>query len=413
MKTWIKLLLMLSVVSAFGQDDTVTGKIDAVSTDGLRLIPIPHTVRSYATPNMRDLRIWDANGNQVPYFIQPETAYTHTTVSNFTAFAIISNTRIADSSATYIFKNPNATIKQAVLNIANYQGVKNYKLEGSHDKNKWFGIVNNGTLQDLNHPEETSVFKVIEFPICNYPYLKLVFDDRYSLPLNLLKIGEATAETVQLVPVIMEEIQVDSIAFSEADKTTQIHMSFKRQEIINQLKLDITSPDLYSRTATLYTLGEREVNRVKETYRQNITTFELRSDRPLVFNIPTTIAQEVYLEIENKDNPKLQITGIQIMQKPVYVVASLKAKQPYTITAGNTDLAAPDYDISEVTNTLKQALPIAEISTITYIAPENEAAVKTSLWQQPWFMWCCIGFAALIILYYGFNLIKDMNTDNK
>ena len=413
MKTWIKLLLMLTVVSAFGQIDTVTGKIDAVSTDGLHLIPIPHTVRSYATPNLHDLRIWDAIGNQVPYFVQPETAYAYTTVSNFTPFAIISSTRIADSSATYIFKNPNATIKQAVLNIANYQGVKDYKLEGSHDGNQWFGIVNNGTLQNLNHPEDTSVYKVIEFPICNYPYLKLVFNDRYSLPLNLLSIGEATAKTVQLVPVIMEALPEPTITFSEVDKSTQIHINFKRPEIINQLKLDISSPDLYSRTATLYTLGEREVNRVKETYRQNITTFELRSDRPLVFDIPTTLAQDVYLEIENKDNPKLHIPSIQIMQIPVYVVANLKAKQTYNITAGNDALSAPDYDISEVTNTLNQALPIANIVDVTYVQSEEPATQSPSFWQQPWFMWCCIGVAALIIFYYAFTLIKDMNANTK
>ncbi|WP_159023346.1 DUF3999 family protein [Formosa sp. L2A11] len=413
MKLLIKLLFMLCVVTAFGQEHTVTGKIDVVKTDGLHLIPIPNTVRSYATANMRDFRILDAKGNQVPYFVQPETSYTSTMVSNFTEFSIISTKRVIDTSATYVFKNPNKTIKQAVLSIANYEGSKYYKLEGSDDKIQWFGIVNNGELHDLNHPENTSVYKVIDFPICNYPYLRIVFNDRNSLPLNLLKIGEATAKTVNLVPAEKEKLTVSAISFSEQDKITQMHISFERPEVLNQIKLDITSPDFYSRKATLYTLGERDVKRSVETYRQQITSFEIRSDSPLVFDIPNTLAQEIYLDIENKDNPKLQIPNIHITQTPIYVVANLKAEQKYTITAGNQTLKAPDYDISEVAHTIKRALPIARISAVTYMAPENTVEATISIWQQPWFMWCCIGFAALIISYYAFNLIKELNNNKK
>ncbi|MFB9052158.1 DUF3999 family protein [Formosa undariae] len=413
MKTWIKVLVMLCTVVAFGQSHTVAGKLEPVNTDGLYLIPIPQTVRPYASADMRDFRIWDVKGNQVPYFVQPTTSYTNTTVSNFSAFTILSSTRIADSSATYVFENPDKTINQAVLSIANYQGRKNYRLEGSHDENQWFGIVNRGELQDLNHPEDTSVYKIIDFPICNYPYLKIVFDDRNSLPLNLLEIGKATAETINLVPVAMEELQTADITFSEKDKTTQIHISFERPQTINQLRLDIAAPELYSRRATLYTVYEREVNRNMETYRKTITSFDIRSDNALVFDVTNIVTQDLYLDIENKDNPKLQIPSIHIMQKPVYVVANLKAQQAYTITAGDEALSTPDYDISEVTNTIKRGLPIANISTVTYIESKKPLEESRSFWQHPWFMWCCIGLAALIIFYYAFTLIKDMNANTK
>ncbi|WP_299779707.1 DUF3999 family protein [uncultured Formosa sp.] len=409
MKLLINVLVMLSVITVFAQDHTVTGNIDPVQADGLHLISIPHTVRSYANPNMSDFRIWDSTGHQVPYFMQPETYNSSTTVSNFSPFTILSSRRVADTSATYIFKNPNATLKQAVLSIANYQGRKHYRLEGSHDQDTWFGIVNRGELQDLNDPDAPSVYKVIDFPLCNYAYLKLVFDDRNSLPLNLLKIGSATTESVNVVPQTMETLPIHKLSFSEVDKTTTIHMHFERPEIINQLKLDITSPELYSRNAILYTLGEREVNRNTETYRQLISSFTIRSDRPLVFNVPSHSVQDLYVEIANKDNPKLELSSLEVLQHPLYVVANLKATHTYTITAGNETLTAPDYDISEVTNTLKHALPLAKISNVTYVAPKATVAASASFWQHPWFMWCCIGFAALIIAFYAFNLIKDLN----
>ncbi|MEH6537700.1 MAG: DUF3999 family protein [Psychroserpens sp.] len=413
MKKSIKLFIMLCAAMAFGQDHAVEGEIHSVEEDGLYRIPISHSLRSYATTDLRDLRIWDTKGNQVPYFLQPATVYKRTKVSDFTEFPVISNTRIADTSATYIFKNPNETIEQAVLLIANYQGSKSYRLEGSNDQKQWFGIVNRGQLHQLSHPKQTSVYKVINFPLCAYQYLKVVFDDRNSLPLNLLKVGEATAETVTIVPIPMEKIPVSAIEFLEKDQITQIHVSFERQEVSNQIRIDITGPDLYSRKATLYAIREREVKRTMESYRQVLTTFSIRSDKDLVFDIPTCIEKEVYLEIDNKDNPKLQIKGIHFLQEPVYLVASLKGQESYKVTAGNEELSFPDYDISEVTKPLKTALPIAKISSVTYVKDVKTAKNATSFWQQPWFMWCCIGFAALIISYFTYNLIKDLNSNKE
>lgn len=406
----IKFFILLLGSMAFAQTPQVSGTINSIKEDGLYRIRIPHDIRSYATQDLRDIRVWDAKDNQVPYFVQPTSDYKFTKVSDFSEFERVSNTRFADSSSTYIFKNPYKTIEKAVLLIANYQGSKTYRLEGSDDLKEWFGIINNGQLNQLNHPTKTEVYKEIQFPLGSYSYLKLAFDDRYSLPINLLGIGMANTETVNLVPITMEEIPVKSIEFAEKDKKTQIHIRFERPEVMDQIRMEIKAPELYSRNALVYTLKEREVKRSVESYRQHLAAFSIRSDKDLVFNVPTSIEQDLYLEIDNKDNPKLEIGSIQFMQEPVYLVASLRANENYRITAGNDKLEFPDYDIFEVTNTTKTALPIAEIGTIVYEQPEKAIEKTKSFWQQPWFMWSCIGVAALMIVYFAFNMLRDMNT---
>ncbi len=407
-----KLFILLFSTIAFGQDFTVKGEIHPVKEDGLYQIQIPHDVRTHAETDLRDFRIWDAKGNQVPYFIKPTSIYKNTKVSNFTEFSILSNTRIADTSSTYIFKNPYKTLDQAVLLITNYQGSKNYKLEGSNNQKEWFGIVNNGYLNQLNHLTETSVYKVINFPLCTYQYIKIVFDDQHSLPINLLKIGKASAEELITVPVTMEKIPVKSIAFLEVEKKTQIHITFDNKEVINQIKIDISGPDLYSRNATFYSIEEREEKNEIISYRNPLATFTIRSDKDLVFNIPTCIEKDVYLEIDNKDNPKLQISAIHFMQKPIYLVAALKKQSTYKVTAGNKKLRIPEYDLSHVANPLNNMLPLANIENVIYkqttTKPEHSS---TSFWQQAWFMWSCIGLAALVILYFAFNLLKELNTE--
>lgn len=409
----IRLFIILCGAIAFGQNHTVKGEISSVKEDGLYRIPIPHSVRSYATNNLRDLRIWDAEGNQVPYFVRPNKDYERTKVSDFKEYSIISTTIVADTSATYVFRNPQKTMEQAVFLIANYQGSKSYRLEGSNDQKQWFGIVNRGKLNQLNHPTKTSVYKVINFPLCAYKYLKIVFDDSHTLPINLLKIGKAITETNIIEPTPMDKISVKAIEFLEKGKKTQIHVNFERQEIVNQIRLDISAPSLYSRKATCYTIKEQEVKRSIKSYRKHLTTLSIRSDEALVFDIPTWTEKEVYIEIDNKDNPKLQISGIQFMQEPVHVAAFLKGGETYTVTAGNEALTFPSYDISDVTNTVKSPLPIALINSVVSVQPEEITKDVTSFWLQSWFMWCCIAVAALMISYFAVNLIKDLNKNKE
>ncbi|MEP4780134.1 MAG: hypothetical protein ABJZ18_04095 [Algibacter sp.] len=405
----IRLFAILWTAIAFGQENKVKAAISSVNHDGLYRIPIHNNIRSYATPNFRDFRIWDSKGEQVPYYVQRATADTNTKVSDFIAFPIVSRTVKIDTSATVIFKNPHKTIDQAGLLIANYQGEKRYKLEGSNDQNQWFGIVNNGQLSHLSHATETRVYKVITFPLCAYRYLKIVFDDRHSLPINLLKVGKGNTETITITPITMEDIPVKTTAFSEKGKTSQIHVSFERPEVINQIRIAITGPNFYNRKATLYTIQEREVKHKIESYKRVLTTFSIRSDNPLIFDISTCIEKEIYLDIDNEDNPKLEISGIHFMQESIHLVAYLKADDTYKLTAGNDKLSLPNYDISSAINTIKGALPIAKLGAIVYVQSEKTERTRISFWQQPWFMWCCIGFAALVILYYTFNLLKDLN----
>lgn len=409
----IKLFIMLLGSMVFAQTSEVSANIVPVKEDGLYRIRIPHDLRSYAAHDFRDIRVWDDKGNQVPYFVQPTSEFKFAKVSDFTEFEMISKTKIADSNSTYIFKNPYGKIEKTVLLIANYRGGKNYQLEGSNDGDEWFGIINSGQLNLLSHPSKTEIYKEIQFPIGSYQYLKLVFEDRHSLPINLLKIGMVTTETISLVPITMESIPVKNITFSEKENKTQIHIQFERPEAIDQVRMEIKSPELYSRNALLYTLKDMEVKRSIATYRQHLAAFSIRSDKNLVFNIPPSIEHDLYLEIDNRDNPKLAISNLEFLQEPLYLVAALKSNEDYKVTAGNDKLEFPNYDIFEVTNVTKKTLPIVEIGTIVYGQPEKPIEKVTYFWQQSWFMWICIGIAAIMIVYFALNMLRDLGQDKK
>ena len=405
MNKTLSFLALLLATATFAQQKHVEGKLSPIEEDGLYKIQIPHGVRSYAKQDMSDFRIWDSNATQVPYFIHKDDKESR--VSNFSEFEIISKSNIPDTLSTYIFSKPKEEIQKAVLSIANYQGSKSFNLQGSNDQEEWFGIVNNKQLHNLNSATNTSIYKVINFPLCSYQFLKIVFNDQKSLPINLLNIGTATTEITKSV---MEEIPVQSSFISNVlnSKTTAIRIEFEHPEIINELHFNITSPELFNRRARVYVLNEKKVKHKLETYQQNIISFIIHSDTDNHFSIPSFFGKELYIEIENQDNPKLSISSLKFFQTTWYAVANLKQDENYIASAGDKKLNAPEYDISYFRNKISEGLPKSRIISVKYIEGKVKEKAIVSLWQKSWFMWICIGFAAIIIVYFSTNLIKDL-----
>ena len=129
---------------------------------------------------------------------------------NFEAFTLVSKSRIPDSNSHYIFENPKGEINALIFSLTNYAGSKRIQIEGSYDNEKWFGLVNDMILSDLNNPNSTQINKIVRFPLASYPYLKIRFNDKKSLPINLLKVGTSVN--------IIKKTTLDIIESSEVNR---------------------------------------------------------------------------------------------------------------------------------------------------------------------------------------------------
>lgn len=403
MKKWISTVVFLVVLSVYSQQVKVHAELTSTNSSGLHRVKIPHTLRSYLQQDLRDFRIWDSEGNQIPYYIQQKRGVTK--ISNFSEYEIISKTHIPDSSSTYVFKAPKKEIRNVIFSIANYNGSKRIRVLGSENQKDWYGLVDGQTLYDLKNLTKTSVYKVVDLPLTSYSYLKVVFDDRNSLPINLLKIGSATTTYIKR---LFDTIPSKKINISEVRNTTQIQIHFENPEIMNEVFLKISAPEFYNRKSTLAVLKTKNLKKETTTYQYPVANFTIRSDREARFTISPVFEKELYLTIENEDNLKLEIDTLYFLQKPLYVIADLKKEQTYTITAGDPTLQSPNYDLSYFRNTIPKNLSIATINAIEkQLKPVKENSL--SFWQQPWFLWVCIAIAAIIIIFFVKGLVKDLS----
>ena len=404
----IKFILVLAFVNLAIAQHNTTGELATVKADGLYEISLPNQIRSFSNRDLSDFRIVDTKGNDAPYFIREKSNRFST--SEYVPFAIVSKETLKDSSSTIIFQNPYKVIQEFVLSSANYSGSKTYKILGSNDLKEWFGVLNSGYLSNINGLSSTSVDKAITFPLCNYKYLKIIFNDVKSLPINILKIGGfANAINNRALQKVTTESQTTVELIEE--KKTQIHITFKNKEIINQIEFKVSAPEFFNRNITIYKKAIRLIKNKEEVYNQQLARIKLNSENQTIFNVSEIFEDDIYLEIENKDSNKLNFSNINFFQKPLYVVAALKAKENYTIKTGNKTMNAPEYDLSYFRNNISENLPTVAINNIKKQEAKQVEKAEVSFWQQPWFMWTCIVLTGLIILYFSSSLVKDLKKE--
>jgi hypothetical protein len=398
------LVIILAANSLLAQHKT-TAKIDAIKESGLHKIVLPAEIRSYSKEELGDFRILDSKEIEVPYYILQTNK--EVTSSSFSESKILSKTVVPKSKTIIVFENPKTSIAEIVLSITNSDVTKPYSISGSNDQKEWFGLVNNSMLNGLENSEDTSVFKTISVPLTSYRYLKIDFNDKKTLPINVLKIGFFNNKTSnpQIEEIFPKNTQITQFA---SLKKTRIQVSFHNPQIVNQISFHITNPNLFQRNARIFLNKKKSTNQKETIYPEILSNFELNSDTKNTFNIPQIFEKECFIEIENRDNPPLTLAKIKFFQKQIAVIADLKANEKYTIQTGNPKLPAPEYDLENFRNSIDNNLPEAKIYNIKHLDSQKTNLKNQSIWQQAWFMWLCIGLGGIAVAFFTKSLIKDM-----
>lgn len=404
-----KFLALLFIANlSFGQYQT-SAKLKKVTQNGFNEIILSPEVRSFSKQDLSDIRLFDSKGNEVPYFFQSNNAVSSNT---FEEYSIVAKTVYPKKSTSIVIEIPsNKHNNQLSLFIANSDVEKKYSVSGSDDQKEWFGISDSQTLYDLNSRSETSVVKTISYPLSTYRYLKIDFDDKKTLPINVLKVGNFNSK---LQKSALQEIFPKQSITTEipSEKETQIHVLFDAPQVINEISFEISKPTYYKRTAILYRKIKRKTKRKSQIIEEEITSFELNSNATNTFVFPEIFEKEFYIKIQNHDNQPLSISKIKYFQKPISIIADLNANENYILKTGNKNLSGPEYDLSNFKNNIVVNLPQTTLYDIQHKTTVKTAVANKSFWQQSWFMWLCIILGGITILFFTASLIKDLKSKN-
>lgn len=380
------------------------GKISSASQNGLHKIEFSPDVVSAMENNINHVRIYDAKNKEVPYVLFDGKSSNSTTEN----LQIQSKTAIPNVMTSVVISNENGLqLNELTLKIANTEVDKKYNISGSNDGKEWFGLVNNQTVSQLSESGKTSVDRNFSFPLNNYRYLKFDFIDKNSLPINVLSAGLEKKLTISNAKIPLENFE-QKIIHDTKNKQTRIEISFKKPQAIDGIGFEISSPNFYLRDARIVVNKTRNFKKSVESYQEVLSSFELNSKLKNQFDLSDLFTDSFVIEIDNQDNPELDIKKITILQNPISILADVKANETYTLQI-NPQFSVPNYDLAQSGINFNQNYPNLTVSNLEEIQKTAKPASEKKFWQTPLFMWICIGFAIMIIGYFSLGMIKEMN----
>ena len=344
-----------------------------VPAPGLTRVNLPASTLDAAQPDLEDLRILDPTGNAVPYLIERPAPEAESTIraKEFRSTIETGTTRIIIKTGT------NAPIVGAILETPSRQFVKAVDVEGSHDSAAWKKISSGEPIFELPNGAAKSR---VSFPEGSWEFLRLTIDDRRSEPVPFT--GAQLCKARANAPA--ESVPVKIKSHEESLGTTRLDVDLgAANQTLASLRLETNEP-LFTRSVTL-AIPELSDDGVRERavaeaiiYRVNVNgKSEARVDIPLELQIHS---RELLVLIRNEDSPPLSIEAVRADRRPVRLIFFANQPGRYSLLSGNGQATAPRYDLSALSEQLKNAsakevFPSALTSNPNYKAPEALAAV--------------------------------------
>jgi hypothetical protein len=394
---------ILAVTSCLAQEFRAEGKLPTVNADGFYRIAISPDLTTHLNDNFTNIRIIDAKGAEVPYLFQVEQPSYHT--MKFKPYNIVEKTLTKNCCTTLILENTaSEPINNISLSIKNADVTKQATLLGSDDKTNWFALKESFLFTPINNQKEISEVRIVDFPLSNYVYYKLQISDSTNAPINILSAGyfEVSSESGKFTQLPVQITGTDSIK----QKQTFIKIKLDTTQVIDKINLRMKGSPYFLRMASIYEQKIREKkNGEKETWLDELETFELSSKGGSVIDLPNTKVKELVVVIENDDNPSLQVDEIKVFQLNRYLTAYLKKNEPYVVKIGATDLRAPVYDIGYFKDSIPQNITTLNTGALM-MADEVEKTGSKTFFSSKLIIW---GAIIVVIIVLGFMAIRMIN----
>ena len=406
MKKWISCALtLLSVFGLFAQDFQYEANLNKVEQEGYYTITLAPDLLGLTTRNQSDLRLMDDAGNEQPY-IKDQEAFASLT-SLFVKYTILEKMYEKDTVSYLIFHNPEKRkINNVSFVVKNTAVQKRARLSGSDDRGNWYVIKNDYLLHSMESHQNTTELRMLNFPLSDYTYFKLEINDNRTLPINIVEVG---FYDTQKSKGISTTFNCPIVSQMDSAKHTYVKLVLPDTVYAEKLKLDLSGSEFYSRNAKVLVKNEYFTRKKKRVF--NFTVIgsgNLNSNSSNEIDLGGVTVKELYLEIENKDNPPLNVDGVTGSLLNKYIIAELQPNKSYHLSFGNNKLKAPEYDLVKFRDKIKVQPTKVKHQEVRNLKKKTLETNETPVFDNVYFVWLIIGIVGIGLAIISFKMLKEI-----
>jgi len=380
--------------------------IDSIKNAGFHNIVLSPEITAHLKTDYSDLRIVNDSGKWVPHLVVDPNNKTVES-PGILDLPIIKN----ESTTTFtelIVKNKTTDISNLLLKLRNTEAERYCTMTGSDDSRNWFIISDSILIKPGRSVDSSTTEFNIQFPTNNYKFYKLFINNKGKAPFNIDNIHtfftviQSVNPGLSFTPI---ENPVTSINQEDSGKRSYIKLTQQAKYHFDELRFKISGVKYFSRAVELY-IPQSGAHSFKNPG-QLISSFTISNKSTLRFRVPITNADSFYLIIHNEDNLPVQIDEVKTFNSFHIATAYFEKENQYKIVMGNENAATPNYDLQQLNISNKQFLPLASIGVIAAIPQPAIAIISAN--NNKWLICVTIGIAAIVLGFFTYKLITEMN----
>ncbi|MFC5044560.1 DUF3999 family protein [Aquimarina hainanensis] len=376
--------------------------------DTWHTLKIPDDIFAKTKKDLSDIRIYKVLKNtdttEIPYITK--IAKRKTTIQTLPSSTL--NTVSQGNNHYITIKTPNKQqSNQIQLSFRQVNYDWKVVLEGSHDQNEWFSILEDYRIVSIKNEQTNYHFSTLTFPPVNFTFLRLKIASKEK---PILK--EATVLSSREKKAIYDTFAISSIKISEhaSSKTTTALLSLQKPLPVSLLSIAIKDTLDYYRPITIAYLADSVQTEKGYIYNfKNIQTGTLSSVEPNRFSFPSVTTQKIRITINNHDNTPITIAKIIAQGYHHEIIPRFPAydkEANYYLVYGNTKIAAPRYDILQFKHTIPDSLVSITANEEKKI-PRSTTTTATPLFQNKLWLWSIMGGIILILGWFSIKMIRE------
>ena len=317
---------------------------------GLVKISLPAETLDASRAALEDLRLYDDNGNELPYYIERPRPASRLTQSG-RSFLVTLN---ANTTVITFDTGLTQPVDAVTLESSATDFIKPVKVEGSTDGRQWQLM---GQGQPVFRQPNGAAQLRLAIPAGVWRSLRLTVDDRRSQPVPFTgaRVHAAAAE-----PTPGESFPVSITVRHENPGETRLTLNLGAANFdLASLQIETGEP-LFTREVTLAVPQIAEDGIREQTLARDTVYRVALEGQPVVADLEMAVdrqvrSRELVLLIRNDDSPPLPITSVHAERRPVYLVFLAKSAGVHRLLTGNARCIAPRYDLAALGANLKAA----------------------------------------------------------
>lgn len=379
------------------------------SGSSLIRVNIDDEIFSSANKNLSDLRVINQNNQEIPFKIVANNRKVDQI--DYYPAKMINNSFISGQFSSVILdvEGDGKLVNSLTIKTSSENFQRNVKIYGSDDRNNWNVLKSDAYIYD--YTDKKGNFKSqntkVNFSESAFRYLKVEVSDENGSPIKIdsVYVSKETPRNIHE----FERSPNFSQKINDKNRSTEILIDLEASGIPAN-KINIRTEDHnFNREISIYSSADND--KWKFVDRGYIFRYIMPKFNGESMTIDFSETHERYLKVEifNKDNSQLNISGVSVFSTYRELVFPAKENERYRIYYGNKKALYPEYDLDKFFQYLD--LESAQLATLgaksdnmSYV-PEKEPEKPLSE-RIPYLFSGMLAIMGLILLFLVYKFLK-------